>query len=96
MQETADTTKTLVATRENKASGNAFSVILCLYAKKREMKVGVGELWEGGGSVYVFCVPLWVDITIYLLQGVLAYSCWAVRCTPHHNTTTRHLFAFCG
>ncbi len=43
--------------RADNASGNAFSVILCLCAKKSEMKVGAGSL-RGGGAVCMFHVPV--------------------------------------
>lgn len=65
--------------RVDNASGNTFSVILCLCAKQSEMKVGAGEL-RGGGAVCM-CFMCLCRLTIYLLQGVLAYSCVAVRCT---------------
>lgn len=43
--------------RADNASGNGFSVILGLCAKKSEIKVGDGEL-KRACSVYVFHVPV--------------------------------------
>lgn len=79
--ETADTPKTPVPTGEGTMLVGMLSLWFYAFVRRNGRWIWEPVNWGLGWRACVFHAPVWTGIIIYLRQGVIAYSCAAVRCT---------------